>query len=120
MDPIHADKVKKLSCWLLKDVDKAIDQYDMIENDDRIAVAISGGKNSLTLLKLLDFRRRYSPQEYSLLAIHILGNSLGPTKNIPLDLLAWLKESKGAVKNLPFCLYRPFTMHRMTRLPKKL
>lgn len=94
MNAIHSDRVNKLSYWLLKDVDKAIHQFDMIENDDRIAVAISGGKDSLTLLKLLDIRRKHSPQKYSLLAIHILGNALGPKKNIPPSLLAWLNASE--------------------------
>ena len=29
---------------------KAVEEYDMIENGDRIAVGVSGGKDSLTLL----------------------------------------------------------------------
>jgi tRNA(Ile)-lysidine synthase TilS/MesJ len=40
--------------WLLKDVNRAIRDYQMIANGDRVAVAVSGGKDSLTtLLNLL-------------------------------------------------------------------
>ena len=38
---------------LLSYTRKAIDQYHMIQDGDRIAVGISGGKDSLVLLKAL-------------------------------------------------------------------
>ena len=37
---------------------KAIEEYKLIENGDRIAVGVSGGKDSLVLLKALaDFKK---------------------------------------------------------------
>ena len=50
---------------------KAIQQYDMIEENDRIAVGLSGGKDSLTLLKNLKELQRYYPKKYELCAISI-------------------------------------------------
>lgn len=48
---------------------KAVQQYDLIQNGDRIAVAVSGGKDSLVLLKALSEYRRFSPAKYDLTAI---------------------------------------------------
>lgn len=45
--------------------------YAMLSDGDRIAVAISGGKDSLTLLKLLQDRKKFAPIKYDLLAIHV-------------------------------------------------
>jgi tRNA 2-thiocytidine biosynthesis protein TtcA len=56
---------------LRRSVGKAIHQYQMIENGDRIAVGVSGGKDSLSLLNLLSERRRRVPIQYDLVAIHI-------------------------------------------------
>ena len=49
----------------------AIDRYQMIEAGDRIAVGVSGGKDSLTLLCALSELRAYYPAPFSLLAISI-------------------------------------------------
>ena len=40
---------------LLSPVRKAVDDYHMIEDGDRIAIGISGGKDSLTLLYALSY-----------------------------------------------------------------
>ena len=50
---------------------KAIDDYHMIENGDRIAIGISGGKDSLTLLYALHGLQRFYPKKFSLHAITI-------------------------------------------------
>lgn len=64
-------KPKGLFLNLLRKVGKAISDYKMIENNDRICIAVSGGKDSLSLLKLLNERRRFVPIKYDLLALHI-------------------------------------------------
>jgi tRNA(Ile)-lysidine synthase TilS/MesJ len=46
---------------LLKYTRKALDDYQMIENGDKIAIVVSGGKDSLTLLYALSGLRRFYP-----------------------------------------------------------
>ena len=48
----------KLAYYLLKGVNKAIRDYTMLTDGDRVAVAVSGGKDSFTLLDLLQRRQR--------------------------------------------------------------
>jgi tRNA 2-thiocytidine biosynthesis protein TtcA len=50
---------------------KAIHHYRLIEDGDRIAVAVSGGKDSLLLLWLLRERWNWIPARYDLLAVHV-------------------------------------------------
>ena len=52
-------------------VRRCIEDYRMIEPGDRIAVGVSGGKDSLTLLTLLAALREYVPYSYDLTAITI-------------------------------------------------
>ncbi len=50
---------------------RAIDDYQMIENGDKIAVGISGGKDSLTLLYALHGLKRFYPQKFELTAVTV-------------------------------------------------
>ena len=56
---------------VLSNVRQAIDDYNMIQEGDRIAVGISGGKDSLTLLSALSNLRRFYPKHFELIAISI-------------------------------------------------
>lgn len=50
---------------------KGVTEYKMIKDGDKIAVGVSGGKDSLTVLKLLAEYRRFSPERFKLLAITV-------------------------------------------------
>ncbi len=50
---------------------KAIDDYEMINEGDKIAIGISGGKDSLTLLYALSGMRKFYPKKYELAAISV-------------------------------------------------
>jgi tRNA 2-thiocytidine biosynthesis protein TtcA len=50
---------------------RAIDDYNMIQENDNIVVGISGGKDSLTLLYALSGLRRYYPKKFRLEAITV-------------------------------------------------
>jgi tRNA 2-thiocytidine biosynthesis protein TtcA len=52
-------------------VGKAIHRYQMIEDGDRIAVGMSGGKDSMTLLWALAERRKRIPVDYQLFPIYV-------------------------------------------------
>ena len=56
---------------LNRGVGKAIHDYDMIANGDRIAVGLSGGHDSLTLLWFLRERLRRIPVHYDIYPIYI-------------------------------------------------
>lgn len=56
---------------LLSFTRKAVDEYQMIEEGDRIAVGISGGKDSLTMLYALHGLKRFYPKHFELEAITV-------------------------------------------------
>ena len=56
---------------LLSFVRRAVDDYGMIEDGDKIAVGVSGGKDSLALLAALSEMRRFYPKKYEVVAITI-------------------------------------------------
>jgi tRNA 2-thiocytidine biosynthesis protein TtcA len=57
--------------YISKRVGRAIMDYKMIAEGDKIAVAVSGGKDSLTLLRVLNDRKAFVPIKYELVAMHI-------------------------------------------------
>ena len=56
---------------MLSFVRRAVDDYNMIEDGDRIAVGVSGGKDSLVLLETLAEMRRFYPKKYEVVAITV-------------------------------------------------
>lgn len=61
----------KLGSYISNRIGRAIADYDLIEDKDRILVAVSGGKDSLAMLKLLNERRKWAPVDYKLFAVHV-------------------------------------------------
>ncbi|MCB2179793.1 hypothetical protein KQH54_01580 [bacterium] len=86
-------KAEKTAYWLLKDVNRAIYQYQMIQDGDRIAVAVSGDKDSLALLKLLDLRRASTKENYEIVAVHVSGDGNGPACAIHPPLIEWFEAN---------------------------
>lgn len=56
---------------LLRKVGEAIARYKMIRNGDRVAVGVSGGKDSLTLLEALLLLRKRAPIDFSVCAFTV-------------------------------------------------
>lgn len=74
---------------LLSYTRRAVDDYRMIESGDKIAVGISGGKDSLTLLYALHGLQRFYPKPFSIEAISIAvfpDMELSPVKKLCKEL----------------------------------
>ncbi len=69
--PADNPLVEKRAHYLLRRVSKTIRDYDMIRGGDRVAVAVSGGKDSLSLLDLLLRHRTIAKDKYDIVAIHV-------------------------------------------------
>ena len=70
-------------------VRRCADDYQMIEAGDRIAVGVSGGKDSLALLVLMAGLRQYYPKPFELEAITIdmgMGMDFGPVEQLCQEL----------------------------------
>lgn len=76
---------------VLSYVRKAVDDYHMIEDGDKIAIGISGGKDSLTLLYALNGLKRFYPKHFE---IHAVTVDLG-FDNLNLDQIKALCEELG-------------------------
>lgn len=75
--------------YISKRVGKAMIDYKMLSDGDKIAVAVSGGKDSLTMLHVLNDRRKFVPIKYELLAVHI---DMGYPCHHPKILSAYFKK----------------------------
>lgn len=65
------NKSNSIENFLLKKIGKTIGSYQLIKSNDKVLVGLSGGKDSLTLLKILAERRKVLPIDYQIEAIHI-------------------------------------------------
>ncbi|OGX16288.1 MAG: hypothetical protein A2166_03990 [Omnitrophica WOR_2 bacterium RBG_13_41_10] len=75
--------------YISKRVGRAIMDYGMLADGDKIAVAVSGGKDSLTLLRVLKDRQKFVPIKYEILAVHI---DLGYPRSCAKKLEAYFKN----------------------------
>lgn len=75
--------------YISKGIGKAIMDYKMLADGDKIAVAVSGGKDSLTLLRLLIRRKEFVPIKYDIIAIHI---DMGYPKSVSAKLERYFKK----------------------------
>lgn len=56
---------------ILSTMRHAIDKYNLIEDGDKIAIGVSGGKDSLVMLKAMAMYKKFSKQKYEVVAITI-------------------------------------------------
>lgn len=61
---------------------QCMQRYDMVSAGDKIAVGLSGGKDSLTLLMGLKHLQRFYPVPYGLCAIHVGSGAPGSEADV--------------------------------------
>jgi tRNA 2-thiocytidine biosynthesis protein TtcA len=80
-----------LEARIAKRVTKAIVDYHMIEDGDRIMVGLSGGKDSWALIQILDVLRQRAPIGFSIVAVNVDSGY----KEYKHDVIARTCEARG-------------------------
>ncbi|WP_448216578.1 tRNA 2-thiocytidine(32) synthetase TtcA [Endozoicomonas sp. 2B-B] len=83
----HFNKLQKR---LRREVGRAIAEYNMIEDGDRIMVCLSGGKDSYTLLDILLNLKTYAPVNFDLIAVNLDQKQPGFPEHVLPDYLETL------------------------------
>jgi tRNA 2-thiocytidine biosynthesis protein TtcA len=89
--PLARSELKVLETQLSRAMGRCIDDFKLIGPGDRVMVCVSGGKDSYTLLRLLERFRRKAPFGFELLAVHL---DQGQPGYDGTPLRAWL-EAEG-------------------------
>ena len=80
-----------LEARIAKKTTKAIADFNLIEDGDRVMVGLSGGKDSWALLQILDELRQRAPIEFSLIAVNVDSGY----KEYKHDVIAKTCEQRG-------------------------
>ena len=81
--------ISEIALKLSRTMLRTVGEYRLIEEGDRILVAVSGGKDSFTLLDLLWRARKRAPVRFELIAVHLDQGQPGYDGRV---LARWLEE----------------------------
>lgn len=65
------DSIERFERELARDVGRCVQDFNLISEGDRVMVCLSGGKDSYTMITLLERLRRRAPVNFSILAVHL-------------------------------------------------
>jgi tRNA 2-thiocytidine biosynthesis protein TtcA len=102
------DQAARLERELARELGRCIADFSLIEEGDRVMVCMSGGKDSYTLLHLLERARKRSPVKFSLIAVHLDQGHPG-YDGTPLE--GWLAHSGVPYRILREDTYSVVTEH---------
>jgi tRNA 2-thiocytidine biosynthesis protein TtcA len=77
-----------LEARVAKKVTRAIIEFGLIENGDRVMVGLSGGKDSWALMQILDELRKRAPIKFSLVAVNVNSGYADFKHNVVTDTCA--------------------------------
>ena len=80
-----------LEARIAKKTTRAIKDFNLIEDGDRVMVGLSGGKDSWALLQILDELRQRAPIDFSLVAVNVDSGY----KDYKHDVIAKTCEARG-------------------------
>src|SRR5213595_4304625 len=80
-----------LEARIAKKTTRAITDFNLIEDGDRVMVGLSGGKDSWALLQILDELRQRAPIDFSLVAVNVDSGY----KDYKHDVIAKTCEARG-------------------------
>lgn len=103
--PGHQDDRERLRLELSRTMLRTVAAHTLVEEGDRILVAVSGGKDSYTLLDLLCRARRKAPVTFEIQAFHLDQRQPG---NDPTPLERYLRDS-----DIPFEIHAEDTYSRV-------
>lgn len=86
--------------FLLRSVARACKEFDLLAEGDRVAAAVSGGKDSRSLLELLLRYRARVPFSYEVAAIHVVGTDAG-LPDLTGVLEPWFRQLGVAYRLVP-------------------
>lgn len=84
------DELERSERDLSRAVGRCIADFDLIREGDRVMACLSGGKDSYTMLHLLERMRRKAPVDFEIVAVHLDQGHPG-YDGAPLE--AWLREN---------------------------